>query len=320
MASTKTGTDSTTTLTDSTKTGIWLFPGLGCRYVGMGHDIIGRFPVADKLIEQAQSQLGYSIADVCLEGSGRKHVSSRHEAQVIYVIECAYAAVLEDLGFKPRAVSGHSLGTLAAACVCGGYDFLTGLKLVTQIEVLQEELVDGRGQAMGVIIGLSESVVQALVTADSEVYLANWNSPGQYVIGGTVGGVEGVLGAAMRQGAKQSKRLPGERAMHTPRMFELADRLRSHLAGLEFCTPHVPFISSQDASVVQTADQLRDFLGAFLAFPVRWDATVAALKQGWGAAFVEVGPGNVLSNMMPFIDRTARILSASDLLDQKTAL
>src|SRR5438094_9704129 len=70
----------------------WLFPGLGCRFVGMGHDIFGRFPLADRLVAEATARLDYDLVAVCLEGSGRKNVPARQEAQVIYVVECAYAA------------------------------------------------------------------------------------------------------------------------------------------------------------------------------------------------------------------------------------
>src|SRR5437870_3753489 len=80
--------------TASSAISTWLFPGLGCRYVGMGNDIIGHFPAADRLIAQAGVHLGYDVAAVCLEGLGRKHVPARQEAQVIYVVECAYSAVL----------------------------------------------------------------------------------------------------------------------------------------------------------------------------------------------------------------------------------
>src|SRR5262249_51653831 len=116
------------------KTSPWLFPGLGCRFVGMGNDIIGRFPAADRLIAEASEYLGYDVVAVCLEGSGRKHVPARQEAQVIYAVECAYAAVLEDSGQLPAAVSGHSLGCYAAGFACGAFTFTTGLDLLTQVE------------------------------------------------------------------------------------------------------------------------------------------------------------------------------------------
>jgi malonyl CoA-acyl carrier protein transacylase len=284
----------------------------------MGHDIIGQFRPADRIIAAASDRLGYDVAAVCLEGSGRKHVHPRQEAQVIYVIECAYAVVLEGLGHRPRAVSGHSLGSWAAGCVCGGYDFLTGLHLVTQVESLLEELIDGRGQATGVIIGLPQHDVEALLAVRSGIFLANCNSPGQYVIGGQATEVDGVLGEALARGAKQARRLPGERALHTPQMGLVASRLRQQLETVGISRPLRPFISCHDGSVIQTADGLRDFLGSFLAAPVRWETTVRMLGEQWGRDFVEVGPGNVLTHMLPFIDRTAAILPASDLLDQKT--
>jgi acyl transferase domain-containing protein len=297
---------------------VWLFPGLGCRYVGMGYDIIGRFRAADRVIAAAADHLGYDLVAVCLDGSGRKHVPARQEAQIIYAIECAYADVLNELGFRARAVCGHSLGNWAAGYVCGGYDFLTGLDLVTQVEVLQEELIDGRGQAMGVIIGLPERDVEAVLVARSETFLANWNSPGQYVVGGTTSGVDRVLGDAVARGAKQARRLPGERALHTPAQRPVASRLRAHLESVAISRPHVPFISCQDGSIIETADGLRDFLAGFLARPVRWETTVRALVEEWGREFVEVGPGNVLTRMLPYIDRASVIRPASDLLEQKT--
>src|SRR5689334_6064202 len=75
---------------------IWVFPGLGCRHVGMGHDLFGSFAIADQMIAAAEAVLGYDLREACLEGSGRKHVPPRQEAQLIYVLECVYAAVLAE--------------------------------------------------------------------------------------------------------------------------------------------------------------------------------------------------------------------------------
>jgi malonyl CoA-acyl carrier protein transacylase len=283
----------------------------------MGYDIIGRFPAADRILDEAAEHLGYDLIAVCLEGSGRKHVPTRQEAQVIYAVECAYAAALEDLGYGATALSGHSLGCYAAGFACGAFSFPTGLDLLTQVEILQEEAVDGRGQAMGVIIGLKESEVESLLSSTSDVFLANSNSPGQYVIAGDAAALDSVLSVARERGAKQSRRLASDRAMHTPLQRKVAARFRSYLEGVSFRRLSVPFVSCRDGAVLRTADELRSFFGEFLAEPVRWEATVRALREGWGEDFVEVGPGNVLSNMLPFIDRTASIRTASDLLEQK---
>ncbi|MES2788891.1 MAG: acyltransferase domain-containing protein [Planctomycetota bacterium] len=301
-------------------TASWLFPGLGCRYVGMGHDVIGHFAVADELIAEAESQLGYELAEVCLTGSGRKHVPARQEAQVIYVLDCAYAAVLGTHDCHPQIVAGHSLGSLAAGWACGAYDFTTGLQLVTHVEELMEELIDGRGLTMGVVIGLDDGAVQTLLTATPEVCLANWNSPLQHVVAGPAAAVDSILASATAAGAKQAKRFVSERAMHTPYVNEVATRFQQRLDTVSWTEPKVPLVNSHDASVLRTSAEIHQFLGGFLSQPVYWQATIETLRKNWGSHFVEVGPGNLLSSMLPFIDRTAAINTASEILDLKAKL
>lgn len=295
----------------------WLFPGLGCRYVGMGYDLIGRFPTADRMIAAAQQRLPYNIIEVCLEGSGRKHVPARQEAQVIYILSCAYAAVLREQGYTPTLIAGHSLGNLAAGYASGAYDFLTGLQLVTRVEELMEQSIDGQEQAMGVVIGLEGSSIRELLTQIPDVHLANWNSPLQYVVGGTSAGVDRVLAAAIDLRAKQAKRLASERAMHTPLMDAVAERFRISLDSIPWTTPTVPFINSYDTTTLRTAAEIGQFLGTFLSKPVHWQATVQVMLHTWGNRFVEVGPGRVLTTMLPFIDSRAAVRTASEVLDQK---
>ncbi|MDB5390953.1 MAG: malonyl CoA-acyl carrier protein transacylase [Planctomycetaceae bacterium] len=298
----------------------WLFPGLGCRYVGMGYDLIGRFATADNLISAAQSRLAFNIIEVCLEGSGRKYVPARQEAQVIYVLDCAYAAVLRERGCNPRIIAGHSLGNLAACFAAGAYDFLTGLELVTRVEDLMEELIDGRDQAMGVVIGLDDRAIRDLLQAVPGTFLANWNSPLQYVVGGFATDVDRVLRMALECGAKQAKRFITERAIHTPLMADVAARFSETLATVNWNDLRTPLVNSQTATVLRTAAEIRHFLGGFLSQPVHWQATVQAILSGWGRQFVEVGPGNLLTSMLPFIESTATARTASDVLDQKVQL
>lgn len=295
---------------------VWLFPGLGSRYVGMGSDLFGRCAAADELIREAEGIVGYDIREVCLEGSGRKIVPSRQEAQVIYVISCAYGRALRERNHKPVAVAGHSLGNWAACHVAGLYDFRTGLELVTEVERLLEEAVPAGTQTMGVVIGLDEATVEGLCASQEGVQIANWNSPGQYIIGGASAGVDGVLAQATQLGAKRARRMPTDRALHTPLMRDVSARLRETLAGVTWSEPKTAFVSTQDSRVLNSVEEIREFLGEFLDLPVRWEAAVQGLCRQSGREFIEVGPGNVLASMFPFIDRTAQARSVSDLLEQ----
>jgi len=283
----------------------------------MGNDIIGQFPAVDRLIQSAESHLGFDIAEVCLSGSGRKTVPARQEAQVIYILDCAYAVVLGNLGYMPSAVCGHSLGCLAATTASGALDFLTGLEVVTTIEQLLEELVDGTHQAMGVIIGLTESAIESHLASSPGAFIANRNSPLQFVVGGAEVGVDAVLNAAKEQGAKQARRLVAGRALHTPYMNEVAIRLREHLKTIRWSEPQVPLVNCHDATVLKSANQIQNFLAEFLEQPVQWQIAIRSLGQNWGHEFVECGPGGVLSGMMPFIEPNLSIQTASDILNQK---
>jgi len=293
----------------------WLFPGLGCRHVGMGHDLFGRPGITQRMFRLAEEMLGYHLAPICLEGSGRKVVPPRQEAQIIYVLNCAYAAALGELGHRAQAVLGHSLGSWAAAWAAGTFDFLTGLELVTHVERLFEELVDDRQLCMGSMIGLHESTVQSEVAKYPGVSVANYNSPNQFVVGGPASEVDRVLDAASALGAKQAKRLPTSRAVHTPWMEAVSQQLTRRLELVTWSDPQVPFVTCDNAEQLATGKAVQQFFSIFLTRPVRWETSFCRLRQIRSSQFLEVGPGTLLMNLASFIDPVAVVRTASDVLD-----
>ena len=294
---------------------VWLFPGLGCRYVGMGCDLFERSGVASELLSQAEDMLGYRLAPVCLEGSGRKVVPARQEAQVIYVLSCAYAAALLEQGYRPSSVLGHSLGSWAAAWAAGVYDFDSGLELVTQVEKLLEDQVDGHGLTMGALIGLNAETVESLIGGEAGVSIANFNSPAQYVVGGPEEGVERVLQGALGRGAKRAGRLPTVRAIHTPWLDDLLPIFEQKLARVMWSKPDTGFVACDRAEKLGSGEEVRQFFSVFLAKPVQWELSFRSLLQNPLPEFVEVGPGNLLTTLASFIEPAASVHTASELLD-----
>ena len=287
----------------------------------MGADIIGAHTAADALIDQAGDWLGYSIPAVCLEGSGRKAVPSRIEAQVIYAIDCAYTAVIKDQGKQPTVVAGHSLGGFAAAFAAEVFDFLPGLQLVSALETLMEDSIDAAGpirQAMAAIIGLPESTVTALCQSQADTHLANQNSNGQYVVAGPEQEVERVMESATKAGAVKVKRLPATRAMHTPHLADVSRQFARHLSSVELRDPSVAFLNCESGALLRSADAVRTYLSAFLCRPVRWESAMRTLREQGMSSFVEVGPATVLADLMRFIDRSATVRPASEVLWEVT--
>ncbi len=295
---------------------VWLFPGLGSRFVGMGSDLFGRHASAEELITTAQQVLNYDIAEVCLSGSGRKVVPARVEAQVIYVINCAYADVLRDCGAQADILCGHSLGTWAAAYAAGAIDFETGLKLVTSVEDLLERMIVPDEQSMGVVIGLPEETVTTLCRDETEVYLANRNSPGQSVISGSTAGVEAVLAKAAELSARQAKRIAGSRAMHSPLLHDVDSEIQKVLDTVTINDTRAALWDCHQVRPLRQSDEIRAYLGNFLSQPVEWERSMRALGAMGAAQFLEVGAAAILTGMMPFIDQSYPVETASDWLSR----
>lgn len=298
---------------------IWLFPGLGCRYVGMGSEFLGQEPVADQLVQQASDLLGYSVASVCLEGSGRKVVPPRQESEVIYVISCAAAAVLKSRGMRPAALLGHSLGAWAAVATSGALDFASGLQLLGQTEQRIHDWVDSHDHAMGVILGLEASRVTELVAAEPDVWVANWNSPRQQVISGVAPAVERVLSQAQASQAKQARVLVRSRAMHTPFLDPVARALREDLTRLPLRDPQAPVIDTRNGRALRHRAEVAEFLADCLTAPVHWGETILSQLQQVKTSFIDVGPGTVLAGMLPFIDPQAAVKTTAQILEERGA-
>lgn len=298
----------------SEKPSVWLFPGLGSRFVGMGGDVLGKFPAAEELAAEANEFLGWDVIAACLEGAGRKIVSPRQESQLIYVVSCVYAAVLSDHGQHPTAVCGHSLGTWAAAHAAGTFDFRTGLELVSHVEELLESRLDESGQCMGLVIGLPEEILNQICAGECDTYLANFNSPGQYVIGGSTVGVERALAAAQQAGAYKVKSLPIARAMHTPLLGHLSGPVGQLLMAVAMRPPQVPLVNAWDGSKLTGIEEIRRYLRDFMFQPVRWETAMRRLLVEPCTSFMDVGPAAVLSGMMQFLDRSVHVPTASEIL------
>ncbi len=280
---------------------VWLVPGLGCRHVGMGADLIGVEPAADRLLRQARDRIGIDLVPVCLEGANRKPLPTRLEAQAIYTLSSAYGDVLLDHGVTPACVVGHSLGTFAALYLAGVYEFAAGLDLVTRAEELMESVIDPDSQALGVVIALPRDKLLHLLSDSTDLWLANENCPGQYVIGGWRAEVERFLEVALAAGAYKAKLLPGARAMHTPLLAGVQTALAEDLCALPLQEPRQPVMDAADGVPLTSAEAIRDYLSLFLIRPVRWEQTVRGLLDQGHRRFVEVGPAAVLTDMMPYI-------------------
>ena len=282
-----------------------VFPGQGSQYVGMGKDLYGQSPAARELFERADTILGFRLSNVCFEGPEDQLKQTRNTQAAIFVHSIAAWNLLQ---VKDVAmVAGHSLGEYSALVAAGALEFEDALKLVRVRGELMQKAGEENPGTMAAVIGLEPAVVgEVCCTAWKEgiVQAANFNSPGQIVISGSVTGVRKAMELAKARGARIVKELVVSGAFHSPLMQSARDGLRSALEKTRISDTRIPVYTNVTAKPVRKAEEIQTTLEEQLTSPVRWWESVENMIADGATAFLEVGPGKVLQGITKRINGT----------------
>ena len=273
---------------------IHIFPGQGAQRVGMGSELFARFP---HLVTQAESQLGWSIRELCAQGPAEKLSDTRFTQPTVYVVSAlSYLAHVRDSGEIPALFAGHSLGEYTALFVGGAYDFLTGLEIVAERARLMAEAPPG---AMAAVIGLGhEAVRTALLEAGgNDVTPANLNLADQIVIAGRPEALDRVAPALKAAGATTVTPLQVSGAFHSSLMAEPAERFRAFLDGYRFDRLRITTLSNVTAAPHEQ-ETLHELLGRQMVEPVNWVGCMDYMLGQPDPEIVDVGPGSVLARLV----------------------
>jgi [acyl-carrier-protein] S-malonyltransferase len=164
---------------------------------------------------------------------------------------------------------------------------------------------------MAAIIGLDDDVVERLCDETEGVWAANYNSPGQVVVSGTVDGVLALMASAEAEGARRAIRLKVSGGFHSPLTASAEPTLEAAVADVAFREPSIPFFSTVSCGL-EHAEAIPRLLVEQLTAPVRFTQSVASLRDLGVDTFVEIGPGSVLSGLVRRIDRSLSAMSISD--------
>lgn len=277
----------------------FLFPGQGSQYVGMGKDLYEQHPEARTLFEQADAIVGTSLTRICFEGPEEELRQTKNTQPAIFL----HSVVLSRLyqGEKAAMAAGHSLGEYSALVYAGALTFEDGLRLVRlRGELMQQAGVEQPG-TMAAVVGLEANVVGEVCCSAWEsgiVQAANFNSPGQIVISGSVSGVRKAMELAKTRGAKMVKELPVSGAFHSPLMESAKRGLQAALEKTTIRDASIPVYANVTAKPVQKADEIRRLLNEQLTSPVRWEETIRNMAADGASEFVEIGPGKVLQGLV----------------------
>ena len=294
----------------------FLFPGQGSQTVGMGKELAAMYPVAQETFDEADAALGYRLSQVCWEGPEDRLKMTEITQPAILTVSVAAYRVLESMGYAPSYVAGHSLGEYSAHVAAGTLSFTDAVKTVRNRGKYMQEAVPVGVGAMAAILALPldkvEEVCREAAADGACCDAANINSDGQVVISGSAKAVERGAELAKQKGAKRAVMLPVSAPFHCALMQPAQDRLAADLKALTFNPMEVPLVTNVDAEIIQSPDAARDALIRQVTGSVRWEPSMRALIAKGVHAFVEVGPGKVLSGLMRQIDRSKTALNVED--------
>jgi [acyl-carrier-protein] S-malonyltransferase len=297
----------------------FLFPGQGSQAVGMGKALAEAWPVARQVFEEADEALGFSISRLCFDGPEDQLRLTENTQPALLTVSIAALRVLEQEGYRPAFVAGHSLGEYSALVAAGSLSFRDAVRLVRlRGRYMQEAVPPGVGAMAAVLKPPMERLEQILAEAaqGEVVAAANFNSPDQVVIAGHAGAVARASEALKAAGAKRVVPLPVSAPFHCPLMKPAQERLKADLEAVEFRDLAVPLVNNVAVRVVTTGAEARE--GLYLQVPgaVRWTESVQKLVGLGMRRAVEVGAGAVLCGLLKQIApevRTAKFGEPADL-------
>jgi len=286
------------------------FPGQGSQRPGMGRPWVGHD--SWELIDEASDVTGRDIGALLLDADAEELRDTRNAQMTTFVSSLMVLDAVERLGIEPSFCAGHSLGEYSALVATGALSFDEGVRLVAERSDAMHEAGLASPGTMAAVLGLDDDLVEvACRRADADVWVANFNAPGQVVIAGAPAAVATASEIAKELGAKKVMQLQVAGAFHTPYMTAARDRLRAAIAEAGPRDTEVPVVSNVDALAHDKGDEWASLLSAQLSSPVRWKHCLLTLAESGVADFVELGPGGVLTGMAKRIVEGARTLSVA---------
>lgn len=288
----------------------FVFPGQGAQFVGMGKDLYEGSEAARAMFEKANELLGFRITDLMFSGRDEDLRQTKVTQPAIFLHSVILAKTLGEK-FMPDMVAGHSLGEFSALVAAGALSFEDGLVLVSKRAQAMQKACEAQPSTMAAILGLDDETVEGICAGIWEVVVpANYNSPGQLVISGSIKGVEIAMEKLKEAGAKRALPLKVGGAFHSPLMEPARQELAAAIDATALKAPLCPVYQNVNAKAVTDPGEIKENLEAQLTSPVRWTQIMQNMIADGATTFVEVGPGTVLQGLVKKLNKDIEAFSA----------
>lgn len=285
----------------------YVFPGQGAQFVGMGKELYDNSPLAREMFDKANDILGFRITDLMFAGTDEDLRQTKVTQPAIFLHSVILAATLGG-DFKPDMVAGHSLGEFSALVANKALSFEDGLRLVSVRAQAMQKACETEPSTMAAILGLEDAKVEEICKSIEEIVVpANYNSPGQLVISGSIKGIENACVQLKAAGARRALPLKVGGAFHSPLMEPARVELAEAIDAIAVSAPICPIYQNATALRVTDPSQIKQNLIDQLTTPVLWTQTVQHMIADGAENFIEVGPGNILQGLIAKIGKEVTV-------------
>jgi len=295
---------------------VFMFPGQGSQSIGMMSELLSESEIARQVFKDASEAIGVDLTDIALNGPEEKINQTAITQPIVLTASVAMWRVWEsESDIRPDFVCGHSLGEYTALIASGVLSLEDAVRLVhLRGQLMQDAVPEGEG-GMAALLGLDDEFVRAACEEAAQgdvVAAANFNSPGQVVISGTIDALERAMVIAKEKGARRAAKLAVSVPCHCDLLKPAGEALAAEMEKITFNEPKIPVMQNVSAEVVTDLALIKTNLLAHLYRPVLWSQSISNLVLHEGHTFIECGPGKVLAGLNKRIDKSVKTLGMSD--------